>query len=66
MRKGLQLVRKAGDKIFIHDEGETLIEITVQKVTGSGKVTLAFRSDPEEFDIDRGEVYRARYPETKK
>ena len=57
---GLVLVRKKGEAVYIHDDGEILMKIIVDKTTSSQAV-LRIQSDPEEFDIDRNEVFDEKY-----
>lgn len=59
---GLILSRRKGEKIIIHDEGEVLATLTV--LDSNEKVSvIRFESDPQELDIDRLEIFKAKYGE---
>lgn len=57
-RGGLVLHRKRGESVIIHDCGEVLMEIILDSPSTA---VLRIQSDPEEFDVDRNEIFREKY-----
>ena len=57
---GLILSRRKGEKIIVHDDGMILATITV--LDSNEKVAvIRLESDPDEFDIDRLEIFNSKY-----
>jgi sRNA-binding carbon storage regulator CsrA len=57
---GLILSRRKGEKILIHDNGEVLVTLTV--LDSNEKVSvIRIESDPDEFDVDRLEIFNSKY-----
>ena len=57
---GLILSRRKGEKILIHDNGEVLVTLSV--LDSNEKVSvIRIESDPDEFDVDRLEIFNSKY-----
>jgi len=57
--RGLIIVRGEGQRVFIHDEGD--IWMSVKVIQTGKKVSLLFAADKDVADIDREEVFEAKY-----